>query len=1097
MNHVKKVLTSSILLGVCFSLSVRAQQIPYIHSGELIEKGIKEHDEGNYKKAIAFYNQVPEGDTNYLLSVYEQSLSALHDTDYVACLAFCQKALQHKYKDRRQVLLNMGAAYDGVKKEKEAIQLYDSVSRLYPHDNRPYYEKAVIHFNRDRFAEAEVLLQKSLMLNPLHFRSHYLLGSLYAKEGRLTEAIMALQASLLCTNNVNLANGPISLLSAIAMQTDKIAEYYSNKKPEYTHPVFNDIDEIVQAKLALNKGYKLKTPIEDNIVRQIQVVLEKLSYDSKDSNFAMQYYVPLLKNIYDKDQFEPYILLLFSEYGIESVDKMAAARKGKAQLEEVRNMVYPYLSKIGSTRVLNLEQRLSAPELYNSFPGENLLVVGQYADKEKKKFAPGFVRIYEDQVLIAEGNYDTDGKKNGNWNYYYTWEKPRLKEEYKNGTITGDATSWYENGNIGRKVKFGADGVATEKYNYEYNGTPDSKEILKGKDEYETTYYYPDGSVKRVLTYINNKVKDGSYPLLYPDGKVNKEMSYKNEKLHGAYKSYFSNGKPDEICSYKDGQLDGEFLSYHKNGQLAARYSYIDGKRHGLAEEFYEDGTISMKKNYSNGKSDGETLYFDKKGKVYGTLHFKNDRILDSKFLNPEGKIISEQQNYSSTIPLKYFNGYGNPSSTLFIDENGKVQGKATYYYLSGGIKEETEFKDDNFNGTSVTYHKNGNIESRRHYKDGVLDGYYQAYFPNGQLRSEGWIKDGTTQGKWRNYDENGKLSRDFFMLNGELNGPEINYEVTGRKNNVVHYDYGMIVGITQFDTTGKVIQETTFDKGEGQYKLLHFSGAQMFQCSLKHGKLHGPYTIHSSGKKLIEKGTYNLAKRDGERIIYYPNGKIRLKGTYNNGEKNGRWIAYNVDEAIENITYYAEDIQEGPDSTFAGGLLRYVSNYHNDLKEGTTTVYGDEGKIAGALYYDRGMITGYSYEGNDGKLLPVTPILKGTADIKTFYANGAKAMEFKFINNCYEGSQKLFYTNNKLAEERNFEHNNYEGACTCFNPDGSKLSEVEFKKDVQQGEENKYDAQGKLIFTAHYIDGQPHGKAQIKSETGLSTLRYYYGTLE
>lgn len=1094
---LKKILTSSILLGACLTLSVHAQQIPYLHSGELIEKGIKEHDEGNYKKAIAFYNQVPEGDTNYLLAVYEQSLSALNDTDYVACIALCQKALQHKYKDRRQVLLTMGAAYDRMDKEKEAEQLYDSVARLYPHDNRPYYEKAVVHFNRDRLAEAESLLQKSLMLNPLHFRSHYLLGSLYTKEGRLTEAIMALQASLLCTNNVNLANGPIALLNAIALQTDKIAEYYSNKKPEYTHPVFNDIDEIVQAKLALNKGYKLKTPIEDNIIRQIQVVLEKLSYDSKDSNFAMQYYVPLLKSIYDKDQFESFVLLLFSEYGIESIDKMAAARKGKAKLEEVKNIVYPYLSRIGTTRVLNLEQRTTAPELYNSFPGENLLIVGKYADKEKQKFAPGFVQMYEDQALVADGNYNADGKKNGTWNYYYAWEKPRLKEEYKNGTITGEAISWYENGNVRRKGKFGLDGVATEKYNYEYNGTLESKEIFKGNNEYEVTYYHPEGTVKRVLLYANDKVKDGSYPLLYPNGKVNKEMSYKDEKLHGAYKSYFLNGKPDEICSYKDDQLDGEFLSYYENGKLAARYYYVNGQKHGLAEEFYEDGTLSMKKNYNNGKSDGETLFFDKKGKVYGTLHFKNDRILDSKFLNAEGKIISDQQNYNNATPLKYYNEYGNLSSMLHIDENGTIQGKVTYYFLSGGIKEETETKDGHFHGTSVTYHKNGNIESRRQYKDGSLNGYYQAYFPNGNLRSEGWIKEGITQGVWHSYDENGKLSRDFFMLNGELNGPEMNYESNGRKNNLLYYDHGMIVGITQFDTTSKVIQETTFDKGEGLYKLLGYNGAPAFQCSLKHGELHGPYTIQSPGKKLIEKGTYILGKRNGDFITYYPNGKMRLQGLYDNGEKTGRWINYDPEGTIENITYYAADMQEGPDSSFVGNQLRYVTQYHNDIKDGTSTIYGDEGKIAGILYYDRGNITGYSYEGSDGKLLPVTPIVKGTADIKTFYANGSKAMEFKFINNCYEGSQKLFYANGKLAEDRNFEHNNFDGTYTRFNADGSKLCETQFKKDIQQGEENKYDAHGKLIYTAHYIDGQPHGKAQIKSENGLSTLQYYYGTLE
>jgi antitoxin component YwqK of YwqJK toxin-antitoxin module len=1090
-----------LLLSFAFPVfNTAAQQIPYVNSRELISKGIEEHDKGNYKKAIELYAKVPEGDTNYLLSLYEQSLSYMLDSNFTEAITLGKKAVRLRYEDRRSLLLNMAAAYDGLGKEEDALKLYDSVSHMYPNDNRPYYERAVILFRKENYAEAEANLKQSITRNPYHFRSHSMLGNLYAIQGKLTQSIIALQASLLCTNEIQLANTPISVLSSIAQQTDEIARFYNEKKPENAHPLFDEIDEIVHAKLALNKGYQLKTQIDDNIVRQLQVVMEKLEYDNKDTSFVMQYYVPLLKEIYNKDLFEPYVLLLFSEYGIKSIDNLADARKQKSRIEEVKKVVFPYLNKAAATRVLNFEQRQKATEKYHLFPKDNMLVVGIFADRENRKFAEGFVQYFENQSLVAEGNYNAKGEKNGDWKYYYPLGNQRLKEKYKDGKLTGETVSYFRNGNINEYGRFELGENPVEQKGYTYDGYQESFSKQVGNGEYFLTYYHPDGSVLRTLTLVNDKIKDGKYTILYPNGKTHKEMSYRDQKPVGLYKVYYDNGTLKEEYTLKDEMPDGHYSSYYRNGKPETKQHFINGKKNGQTEDYYENGTLSNTMNMKNGKADGMASYYDQDGKLYGTINYDNDVAIAVKFVDKEGKTVYEQSDRKGLNPVEMYNQYGTLKTRLPQDPEGKAQGKASYYYPSGVLREESEFKDDKLDGQTLAYHKNGNLNMEKQYKEGDAEGYYKTYYSGGQLRTEGWIKNGTGQGIWRNYHINGKVQREFYLRDDELNGPEKNYENDGRLDYINMYDQGMLVGLAQYDTTGKTLQDKTFDKGNGTYSILYFNGNRGFEVELKNGKFNGPYTILSPDKKLLEKGNYLRGKKEGESITYYTNGQVRLKGTYKNGERDGLWVIYNEVGDIENETNYREGLMDGKDKFYTGGLLRYETEYHDDKKNGKVILYGESGKIAGVLYYDEGYLTGYSYEGKEGKLRPSTPVIKGTAIIKTTYADGAKAMEFNFVNNCYEGSQKIYFSNGTLAEDRMFHKDDFNGPYLRFNPDGSKLHESTYKNDELNGNEKKYDKTGKLISSTNYIDGFGHGKATItdpSSPKGTKDLWFHYGSLQ
>ena len=70
------------------ALTTSAQENnPLIVSGPLIEKAGNLYDSGQYKKAMAVYEQIDRNDTNYIAALYGISACYHGDTDYNASTA--------------------------------------------------------------------------------------------------------------------------------------------------------------------------------------------------------------------------------------------------------------------------------------------------------------------------------------------------------------------------------------------------------------------------------------------------------------------------------------------------------------------------------------------------------------------------------------------------------------------------------------------------------------------------------------------------------------------------------------------------------------------------------------------------------------------------------------------------------------------------------------------------------------------------------------------------------------------------------------------------------------------------------------------------
>ena len=75
---------------------------------------------------------------------------------------------------------------------------------------------------------------------------------------------------------------------------------------------FEELETILRNQLPLRKAYKLKTEIDDVIMRQMQAVMEYSLEHKMDNGFFETTYLPWIKDVVAKKQFEgfSYYMLL-------------------------------------------------------------------------------------------------------------------------------------------------------------------------------------------------------------------------------------------------------------------------------------------------------------------------------------------------------------------------------------------------------------------------------------------------------------------------------------------------------------------------------------------------------------------------------------------------------------------------------------------------------------------------------------------------------------------------------------------------------------------------------------------------------------------
>ncbi len=437
MNPLKYLLLVAILGIAQISFAQKAQ---LINSGALIKESIALCDSGKLNESLTLLNKVSRSDTNYVWALYEKAIVCEADSQYNKAVGYCQEALRLKedreyepqiYNTYANTLVDMG-------KHDEAIQLFNTAINKYPAYSLLYFNKGIAYLTVKNYAEAEACFQKTLLINPYMYSAHYQLGLAAVWQGKMVPGFVSFMSYLLFSPKGKYAGKAINMLQQLSISTDEVLAYKNNRKI-YPNMLYQDAEDVLFSKIALDKAYKPTISLDDPISRQMQALIEKLQYTETDSDFWVQYYLPYFKKVYNDGKFEVLVFHMFSNVQIPAIESYV--KKNKKQLDIFAEDAGNYFNNIRATRELNFKRRDTVTQRYIFENGE-LLGKGKLINNGKN-LTGTWQGCYSAGNRKSIGKYDVLGQRTGNWLWYFHDGKIKSKEHYVNGKVDGLQETYY------------------------------------------------------------------------------------------------------------------------------------------------------------------------------------------------------------------------------------------------------------------------------------------------------------------------------------------------------------------------------------------------------------------------------------------------------------------------------------------------------------------------------------------------------------------------------------------------------------------------------------------------------------------------------
>ena len=1091
------LLLCALLFSVQGLFAQRELKNPLINSKEVITKALALHQEKKYKEAVAEYLKVPASDTNYATVLHELILSYYTDSNYVEAEKYSHIGLSMFPEERSKWYGFLANVYDDTERSDLALSTYDSILVQNPNNYLVWFNKGITLFRQEKYDAAAADFIKCALINPYYASAHYYLGKLAMLKGNFVPATLSFATALTISPESPYQAYIINYLKTIA-EVNNSANEFLQKYKAGKEDNFDDVHDILISKVALNKNYKLKADLEDQIVRQLQVVIEKIEYNANDKGFWMQYYVPLFKKLWDDGQFEPLVFTMFSGLDIKKVKEYNS--KEKKKISQFINNTTNYLSEIRESQELVLAKREG---LNNRYYIKDSYVTGKgnYTKNSKGELEVigPWEFYYENGVKKSKGSFGENTSRRGDWYFYYSDGTVSEVTKYVDNKAHGKSEVWSENGLLYRKVNFLDDEKDGEETNYYYSGRLASViNYRAGKKNGVAKYYNKDGFLRSVVNYVNDE-QDGMETAYYENGKVESVVSYTKNIANGEYKEYYDNGDLKIKGMITDGKKSGPWNHYFKGNKPELQETYIKGELDGEAVSYYENGKVASKKVYKKGDLEGKQENFDDDGIVYSETIFEKGRLRDIKFFDKKGNVISNTTSRKGNANVSFYGPDGNLSSEGYYTKEGQAEGDFNYYYKNGTISATATYKKGYAEGKKTFYYANKKLKQEGTYKMDKADGYFVDYYINGQVSREGWYVDDNQQGTFISYDLLGKLTNKQYYLYDQVNGVSEFYTPDGRIDNKQYYKNGWFYKIEQFDSTGKILSTSVLDKGEGKVKFIFPNGKTYFESSYKYYQLHGPYTVMNGDGSKKSISFYKNGARDSIYTAWHPNGKVQLEGKYKDGKKTGVWKYYSSEGKLTETEPYTEGQLDGKNGEYnEDGSVRAEYNFKKGNLDGEIKHFGESNQLSHILYYKDDEVIGYSYEDKAGKLLPMIPIKKGTGTIECFYKNGQKSARMNFVVSALDGELTMYYSNGKPKLQMSYVNGWYNGSYKSYYPSGKIKKDNNYYFGSDHGSFKYYNEDGSLISELNFYLDEPHGESKYYTAGKLSgTYIYRYGLLQ
>lgn len=174
-------------------------------------------------------------------------------------------------------------------------------------------------------------------------------------------------------------------------------------------------------------------------------------------------------------------------------------------------------------------------------------------------------------------------------------------------------------------------------------------------------------------------------------------FSCSSDQIDDGVKTIYFEGteKVRQIINYANGYKNGPVSEFYENGKFKARQFYINDTLADSSITYHPNGKIKSVQIIKNKKANGRWLDFNKEGKLYKEVFFK-DGVMDStctEYTYRTGKLLT-RVNYRMGIKHGWQEEYyanGNPKYRIKFSNNSPVMGLQEW--LENGKEINNDFK--------------------------------------------------------------------------------------------------------------------------------------------------------------------------------------------------------------------------------------------------------------------------------------------------------------------------------------------------------------------------------------------------------------------
>lgn len=1059
-------------------------------------KGEEYLNDGDYENAYQKFNEVHEGDSLYFrFAVHLKMAALIQMEDYKKAKEIGDKYWYFRHDLPTEFYLNYGTALDKLELYDQAQGMYESILEEYPMNYSLWYNLGVSHSLEGDNEEAYKTFKKTIEINPFYDRVHLGMARLAFAEQQTSKGLMAIGHFLM--HSITRRNNFPQLRYGDYMASSK---YWDEEDFEGSNGLDLDgnskyatIDQLVHNYVALLDKYKTPSKLEYPLVKQLHLIASQLKeLNIKEGDYWYETYGKFYVDLLKEDHFAGFTYLMSTYVENEKIQK--TVKKKEKDLKKAYDWAIQYIDNKNETVDLSF---IGLGESKVSRTGEThyIEMTGDYEIINNGTTLVGDVIFYgQEGRKTAEGNFNSNGKKEGEWRYYHSNGRLRERQIMKDGEGIDTAYIYYQNGLLNLKIPF-KNGVTDGLISVYANGVLSRTLPYKDGSIATGTFteYHPIGSVDMEYEVIEGE-SNGPFKSFFDTGELYRTGSFKDDELDGERITYFRTGEISYKENFSAGELEGEYLSYYENGQIQAQGSFLEGNKTGEWSYFYQNGNKRMIQNFDEkGKENGLETNYTKGGKKVSEISYANGIIDAYTFYDLEGNVLSSGEKSGGELDFVGYYSNGVKSAEGVINKEGR-DGEWKFYYVNGALKSVQNYKDGTAVGDYEQFFPDGNLEIKYAFNDeGMSEGYYRNYYRNGDLFRQGYLKDSERDGPWESYHRNGQLSRKSFNSAFDLQGFYTSYDVKGKPYRSTYYKDGLDKFDIYYDTNG-VAFDTIFNKpGKRELELKRCAECPPFLIvDVVNNRYHGEQIFRYPDGTLEAKGPVFNGAKHGQWKTYHINGKLASEGEYVDGNKHGVWKYYMLEGYKHREVNYVYGDLHGPYKNFDedGDIVFEADYFYGDIHGESKYFIGKKSDHVRTYIY--GYIDTYTYLSKNGD--EVTQEMKNeTADIETYWPNGQLARKYALKNGWFEGEYLKYYDNGQIEEEQTYENDLLVGPYKEYHRNGKLRIEGNYVEGMRSGKFTSYYENGNKRTEEIYVQDKLYGKATYFNEDGSVQMIVHY----